>query len=330
MILGVAALSGSACAQTPVGSALNLAGYTPTLVVDASRPPQFGSGELPWWTVYQLAPVPFSLSGMVFSQGLPPNAAWAALLKSGIGTVSPGFASPFWSGYAGEAEAYPNEDMSLDLGAAAPVSVASGIIALTARPTTVAESATLPSELAGRGFVSGAFNTYPASQEYGYFEETARVPGLPGFWPAFWMVPENMNPSCAAGVSCDTEIDVMEVLGVAPRVLHATIHTSDVTSASYPSLGNALTTPAAESLAQGMHRYGVDWEPNFITFYFDGVAFYSVATPQDMHQPMYIISNLAIGTAGSWAGPTSGPRVTGVFGIEAIRAWASPATVPIQ
>jgi Ca2+-binding RTX toxin-like protein len=45
----------------------------------------------------------------------------------------------------------------------------------------------------------------------------------------------------------------------------------------------------------GFHTYGMDWEPDFITWYFDGQPVYQIATPADMNQPMYMIVNLAVG-----------------------------------
>lgn len=324
----------TAYAQTPAGASIDLTGYSSTLVIDPSQPATWTSGELPWWGPYQLPPQPFTRSGMALSAGLPPNAAWNATVTRAFQSNNPAYHSPFWSGYYNEGEAYPNADTTLNLFNVdhryAPISTTNAVIQLMARPISAAESATLPAQLSGRGYVSGAMNTYPHAQEYGYFETTAQVPSGPGFWSAFWMVPANMNPSCAAGVVCDTEIDVMEILGTNSHVLHSTLHTSDVGSSSYPSLGAALVAPNGDDLARGMHRYGVDWEPDFITFYLDGKAFYSAPTPADMHQPMYIIENLAVGTANTWAGaPTSSTHFPGVYSIEAIRAWASPNTVAL-
>ena len=324
----------SLSAQTPYGASLTLNGYTPTLSIDASHPPQFTSGELPWSGQFQLAPIEFSLTRMELSEGLPPNAAWAGKHTTSIPEAKASYPSPFWSGYSGEGEAYPNADMAFDLAGAGisqgPLSYNNGVIQLRAWPMTNAESATLPPELSGRGYTSAALNTYPHSQEYGYFEETAQVPAGPGFWAAFWMVPENMNPVCHPKVSCGTEIDVMEILGSNTKQGYAFLHTSDTSSPSYPFYGPGYTVPGGADLSAGMHRYGVDWEPDYITFYLDGVAFYSAKTPSDMHQPMYMIINLGIGVSNTWAGaPTSSTKFPGLYSVEAIRAWASPNSVPM-
>jgi len=53
-------------------------------------------------------------------------------------------------------------------------------------------------------------------------------------------------------------------------------------------------------MSTGYHTYGVDWEADYITYYFDGQQIFKTATPADMHQPMYMIANLAVG--GYWPG----------------------------
>jgi hypothetical protein len=321
------ALASHAGAQVAKNTMLNLNGFIPTLVIDATNPPVFASGVQPWWdntgTPY-LAPMPYTVApgSVPLYQGLPGNGAGGATLTGQIPQASPAYPTPLWSSYANEAEAYPNADMALDMCAAgqgaSPIAYGGGVIALFATPILSSQAATLPLDLAGRLYVSGAFNTYPMAQLYGYFEATLQAAQGDGFWSAFWMVPENMN------ASGDTEIDVTEILGRAPSTSNSTIHTTDVNSPSFPSRGVGYST---SKLSAAFHRYGVDWEPNWITFYFDGHAMYSTPTPADMHQPMYIIVNLAVGTSNTWAGaPDSTTKFPGTMNIEAIRAWASPST----
>ncbi len=38
----------------------------------------------------------------------------------------------------------------------------------------------------------------------------------------------------------------------------------------------------------------MDWEPNTITYYFNGNAIATVPTPADMNQPMYMVINLGV------------------------------------
>ena len=305
-------------AQVPDGQALSLSGYTPTMDLNAARGFNLVSGELPWWSVYQLPPKPFSLSVFPVSLGLPPNAAWHASSVAPTASLA-GFDQPYFSGYTNEAEAYPNADELLQIEASSQptpaMTLSSGVISLVANRISSAESAALPAQLAGRGFVSGAINTYPYAQRYGYVELDGQIPAGAGLWPAFWMVPENMN---AGG---DTEIDVMEVVAGQTKILYSTLHTTDPTSPSYPSLTHAYTSPV--DLSAGYHRFGVDWEPVWTTFYLDGISIYSARTPADMKQPMYIIADLAVGTATAWGGaPNGATKFPATFNIDDIRVWA--------
>ncbi len=53
-------------------------------------------------------------------------------------------------------------------------------------------------------------------------------------------------------------------------------------------------------MSTAMHTYGVDWQKDKLTFYFDGQQVFQTATPADMHKPMYMLANLAVG--GYWPG----------------------------
>src|SRR6185437_6791945 len=80
------------------------------------------------------------------------------------------------------------------------------------------------------------------------------------------------------------------------------------------------------NMTTGYHTYGVDWEPDYITWYFDGNPVYQIATPADMNSPMYIIANLAVG--GNWPGPADGYS-SAQFDIDYIRAYASGAAAGV-
>ena len=76
---------------------------------------------------------------------------------------------------------------------------------------------------------------------------------------------------------------------------------------------------AGANTQTGYHTYGVDWQADTITFYFDGVAVKQMATPADMHQPYYMIANVAVG--GYWPGDPSGE--TSQMKIDYIRAFSN-------
>ena len=85
---------------------------------------------------------------------------------------------------------------------------------------------------------------------------------------------------------------------------------------------------AEPGMTTGFHTYGVDWEPNTITFYFDRKEVYQTATPADLKgKPMYMIASLAIG--GYWPGnPTSSESWPQQMKIDYLRAYsAAPGAV---
>jgi beta-glucanase (GH16 family) len=140
----------------------------------------------------------------------------------------------------------------------------------------------------GYQYTSGELNSYHSfSQTYGYFEIRAKLPATQGIWPAFWLLP--------ADGSWPPEIDIMEVLGNAPTILYTSAHSEkDGQEVNY---GTAVTVP---DTSKDFHKYGVDWEADTITWYFDDKAVYQIKTPADMHKPMFIELNVALG--GYWPG----------------------------
>jgi Ca2+-binding RTX toxin-like protein len=104
------------------------------------------------------------------------------------------------------------------------------------------------------------------------------VPAGQGVWPAFWLYTTSKNGS---------ELDVMESHG--SDLWTATTH--DHSSGKDEALQSTIFTP---DLTTGFHTYGVLWTASEVTWYLDGTAVKSVATPADMHGPMYMLVNLAI------------------------------------
>jgi beta-glucanase (GH16 family) len=187
-----------------------------------------------------------------------------------------------------------------------PWTVNNGTLTLTAAKA----SSAISSQINGYQYTSGMINTnHSFSQEYGYFEMRAQLPAGQGLWPAFWLLPSNG--------SWPPEIDIMEVLGNDPSKLYTTTHTEETGSHTMSSQGTTVA-----DMSSGYHTYGVDWEADKITFFFDGKQVYQVDTPADMHQPMYMIANLAVG--GSWPGYVDGTTpLPANMNIDWIRAYSS-------
>jgi beta-glucanase (GH16 family) len=181
----------------------------------------------------------------------------------------------------------------------------------------------IPNTPSGTDYLSGAINSYHSyAQKYGYFEIKATLTDAPGSWPAFWLLAEG-----GTYPTQPPEIDAFEILGNNGQGLDATkdnfgtwvydgqnsIHEEHPTDQSDPA-----TIPDA---ASGSHLYGVDWEPDKITFYFDRQPIGSMPTPSDLtgvsSPPMYLIANLAMG--GGWGGQTDGQDTS--IKIDYIRAY---------
>ncbi|MGZ3346976.1 MAG: family 16 glycosylhydrolase [Caulobacteraceae bacterium] len=206
----------------------------------------------------------------------------------------------------GEQEWYINSNYS-PTSSVKPWTASNGVLTITAAPA----SGAISSLINGYGYTSGEINTYHSfSQTYGYFEMRAQLPAGQGFWPAFWLLPESG--------AWPPELDVMEVLGSNTSVLYNTVHSA--ATGGHTIVGDGGVTVA--DMSTGYHTYGVDWEPDYITWYFDGQALYKTATPSDMNQPMFMIANLAAG--GYWPGSVT-PGSVGQMNIDYIRAYASGA-----
>ncbi len=294
---------------------LDLTGAVPTLDLDASHMPALAASEQAWWPTPQAAK-PFTSSSFAITPGLPPYGAYNA--KNGV-------AGAFWSGWSNEAGVYPNLNELQELISwkeTLPISTSHGTLELVASEMSANVGRTLPAQFSGRHIMSGAFNTYPYGQEYGYFEITARVPKGDGLWPAFWMNPVAMTKT--------SEIDISEILGIDTTTSHSTLHTND--SAWLAKSQNSLTGvayKAPEDLSQGFHSYGVDWGPQTITFYLDGISIKTYSTPSDMHQPFFIIANLAVGNPSGWGGGVgSNTAFPSTFSISSVRVWQRPTYTP--
>jgi serralysin len=170
-----------------------------------------------------------------------------------------------------------------------PWTVNNGVLSLTASRV----DPWVQGSINGYQYASGMLNTFHSfKQTYGYFEMSAQMPAGQGAWPAFWMLP-------ASGVTPPPELDIVEVLGREPGVVHTALHRTD--NGVYADIGGVAHVG---STSDGFHRYGVNWQPDTITWYFDGKAISQTPTSSDMHQPMYMIVNLALG--GHWGGMVDG------------------------
>src|SRR5262245_3776822 len=157
-----------------------------------------------------------------------------------------------------------------------PFSLNRGVLEITAVPTP----RELRPLLLNYGYMSGLITTQPSfSQTYGYFEMRARLPQGKGLWPAFWLLPEDQ--------SWPPEIDVMESIGD-PSQVFVTTHSKAVQREGFE-----------RRVAPGVfHVFAVSWDERNVIWYIDGREAGRHPTPDDMHKPMFMLANLAVG--GQW------------------------------
>lgn len=156
------------------------------------------------------------------------------------------------------------------------------------------------------------------SQKYGYFEMEAKLPKGKGVWPAFWLLgyQDGRRP----------EIDILEAYpggaapwgapggdGVPVPMMYAPVVWNDRgDQAGYTK----VTTP---DMSAGFHRYGLKWEPNRMTFYFDGKEVYSLQA--SISDPLFPILDLWFGSASGEPDASTPTGESNAFEINYVKAW---------
>lgn len=134
---------------------------------------------------------------------------------------------------------------------------------------------------------------------YGRVEAYIQFPSGQGIWPGFWMLGNDID---TVGWPDNGEIDIVEHIGREPTTIHATVHgpnNADGISGAY--------SLAAGRFADGYHRFAVDWTPQQIVFWVDGIPYFKVTKSMVEQRgkwvydhPFYLLLNVAVG--GTWPG----------------------------
>jgi beta-glucanase (GH16 family) len=139
--------------------------------------------------------------------------------------------------------------------------------------------------------------------QFGRFEARLRVPVGQGVWPALWMLGGSFDgsnwPACG-------EIDVMELRGSQPSVVHATVHGPQYSGGG--GISGSYRLPEGTSFADDFHTFAVEWAPSSIRFLVDGSVHHTV-TPRQLppgapwvfDQRFFVLLNVAVG--GNFVGP---------------------------
>jgi beta-glucanase (GH16 family) len=194
-----------------------------------------------------------------------------------------------------------------------PFSVASGILTIKAIP---ADAQTTKAVGSWAKYTSGLITTqFSFSQVYGYFEIRAKLPAGRGLWPAFWLLPEDGT--------WPPEIDAMEAFGatsLAGQGGAAMIHYASHSTNKAEECGAWYNTGV--NITSGFHTYGVDVESTGITYYFDGKPYVTCKPNADAAKPLYMLVNLAVGSAASWPGaPDSTTVFPAYLQVDYVRAY---------
>ena len=152
----------------------------------------------------------------------------------------------------------------------------------------------------GQSYTSARISSKDLYQfTYGKIEARIKCPWGQGIWPAFWMLGANIDSVTWPGCG---EIDIMELQGQLPSRNHGSIHGPGYSGTQSITKQYDLVNDRFDN---DFHTFAIEWAPNSIKFFVDGVL-YETVTKSDVSgtwvydKPFYIILNLAVG--GSWVG----------------------------
>ena len=136
---------------------------------------------------------------------------------------------------------------------------------------------------------------------YGRFEARIKLPTGQGLWPAFWMLPTDW---VYGGWAASGEIDVVELIGSQPGVIHGTLHYGG----EWPNNTLSGGSRSGPDFTAGFHEYAVEWDPLEFRWYVDGVHYHTETDwwssaadyPAPFNQRFHMLLNVAVG--GNWPG----------------------------
>jgi beta-glucanase (GH16 family) len=198
------------------------------------------------------------------------------------------------------------------------VSVSDGLLRLTAvqREHRSPTGAVYPYT---SGMVSTGRSTYQLDQPtrfsfmYGFVEVRARAPHGQGLWPAIWMLPTSHQEK--------PEIDIMQMNGRDPG---ARVYFNYFDMKGYLRVsGKEVDSP---NFADQWHTYAVNWTPDKISWYVDGVMIHTFSNATYIpNEPMYLLITLAVG--GTFVGaPDQHTPFPSQFEIDYVRIWKQRGT----
>jgi beta-glucanase (GH16 family) len=163
---------------------------------------------------------------------------------------------------------------------------------------------------------------YLYSFTYGYVEARLKLPPkTPGFFTAFWMLP------AARDFNYGSEIDIAEALGYDPTTMYMNYHGKpDRTTGFSPNNGTGNNGACAvKDYSKGFSRFGLDWQPDHIAWYLDGVKCgqYNGNASTIESGPMQIILDLMVDHSWerSWGEGLQDPTLTRQLEVDYLRVY---------
>lgn len=251
-----------------------------------------------------------------------------------------------------------NEEHQCYTKSARNAAIEDGKLVITARyervtgpalPEHLRRTSATPEAEATRDISSARLSTRgKAAWRYGKVEVRAKLPQGQGTWPAIWMLPEKDRYGSWAASG---EIDILEAvnLGVpcakCPGGRENTILGTLHFGGKWPNNQHkGEEVPVPEVLDDGFHTYAIEWQPERITWLFDG-RIYAVRTADEwsttgspkrgapFDQPFHLILNLAIGGKLAETRGLGGVRLDGYpkrMEIDWVRVWQQPDALGIS
>lgn len=126
--------------------------------------------------------------------------------------------------------------------------------------------------------------------KYGYFEIKCRLQQEQGHWSAFWLQTPLMGKHIGRPDKAGAEIDIFEFFSNKPKHIHHTVHYDGYKEdhkVVHKLVRNKRFNP------QIFHTFGLEWTPEYYTFYIDGEAQFTT-TEGISRIEQYIILSLEV------------------------------------
>lgn len=163
----------------------------------------------------------------------------------------------------------------------------------------------------GYNYTSGMITSHDKySFQYGYAEMRAKLPKGKGFWPSFWFLPQSS--------AWPPELDAMEYLGHDPTRVHMSLHYKGSSGNPEATFSNW----AGPDFSADFHTFAVQWDPNYIIWYVDGVERKRYEVSGDIpKEPMYVAASLALAAGWTNTPPDNTTPLPNSMDIDYIKVW---------